>query len=457
MIAFRRHLDEASLAEVADLGRPDHLKAAERLHLDSCDRCRRLVTGHERASRLLSASWRLVPAAERAGSGVMVVRPRVGVGSALRAGDVRSRMSWLRLAVVLGAALLLVVTALLIASSRQPLPTSTRITFEDLDENRRLISVNTDGSGIASIVPGDGWERIAGPAWSPDGSRLAFVRYDETQSQLVIVAAGSPDEPRILDQIRPALSDHPFVWSPDGTLLAGWDERGLAVVDSESGERRLTVPWSFDDERGPVSWSPDGSRILYTRPPSYVSGRLAGDLVVLHVATAREALRYHADHLNSVHVSPNAWSPDGSQFVFYAQRYRAVDQTFVDPRVIVMGREGTDLRELAAGKDPTWSPDGAYIAFEAPYEGANNEETTIWVIRPDGSGLQFVGDGGVRPRWSPDGRQIAYCAHEHGHDVTEGRMGYFVADVAGGVPKLVYQHGCWYGGVPVWQPTPAGG
>ncbi|MEW5990787.1 MAG: hypothetical protein AB1736_05495 [Chloroflexota bacterium] len=449
MIAFRRHLDDASLAEVADLGTHDHLTPAERLHLDSCDRCRKLVTGHQRASRLLSASWRLVPAAELAGAGVTVVRPRVRIGTSLRSADARARTSWLRLAVVVGAALLLVVTALLTGSSRPPLPTSTRITFQ---VDGRLISVNTDGSSVESIVAGDGWNGMEWPAWSPDGSQLAFVRNGWGRpSQLVIVAADSPDQPRVLNE---QWSIGGFEWSPDGMSLAGWDERGLVVIDAESGEGRLTVPMP-GLQGGPLteSWSPDRSRILYTTGLSVVSGRPGGDLVVLDVGTAQEAFRYHADRWREVRVSRGAWSPDGSQFVYYAgpREPNGSELDLVDPRILVMDLDGSQPRELAAGKDPTWSPDGSLIAFEAPYEGATGWRPGIWVIGPDGSGLRFVGGEGVRPRWSPDGRQIAYCGHEE--DDPDSRMGYFVADVAGGVPRPVYRTGCWYSGALDWQPT----
>jgi len=444
MMAFFRHLDEATLAEVAELGRSDQLKAPDRLHLEGCDRCQRLVAGHERASRLLSAPWRLVPAAEMEASGITAVRPRIATGSALQRTYGTDRALWLRAVIVLGAALLLVLAALLVASSRPPLPTSTRLMFPtEQFEYGPFMTVDLDGSNPQPIpVEGGGWTTAA--TWSPDGSRLAYLRSSGESLELVIVAAEALASPWTLEAVRPVL-DEPgpnFQWSPDGTSLAGWDQRGLVVVDAVTGVRRLTVPvWGRQ-----LSWSPDGSRILYARGWSYEEGRSAGNLGVVDVTTGENVRLLHADKQVLVRVSPDAWSPDGSQLVFYGETALPDPEScckYVDPRVFVMRADGTGLRELVAGSDPSWSPEGGWIVFEADFEPFG-----VWVIRPDGSGLRFIGDG-QRPRWSPDGRQIAYCG--------EDGSGYFVADVVGGAPRLVYEISCWYGGTPEWQPTAVGG
>jgi len=442
MMSFLRHLDEATLAEVADLGRSDQLNAPDRLHLEGCDRCQRLVAGHERASRLLSASWRLIPAVELAGSGVTALRPRVRIGSAFRSSDAPARRSWLRIAVVLGAASLLVVAGLIVASSRRPLPASTRFTFSLAMLEAGLISVNTDGSDAESIGLENGC--CLDPTWSPDGSQLAFVRHGSERAQLVIVAAESPAEPRVVGDVVPRLEPD-FEWSPDGKFLAGWDELGLVMVDAETGERLWTRP-SQPGRGEQLSWSPDGSRILLTPQWSYLSSRV-GALVVLDVATAQETFSYHAEHGDLVLVFHGAWSPDGSLFVYQTGRPEPESNLLYDPQILVMGQDGGPSRELAAGRNPTWSPDGAFIAFDREDE----KGLGLSVIRPDGSGLRVIDADGFRPSWSPDGRQLAYCGRGE-------RNGWFVADATGWEPRLVYETSCFYayGARAAWQPTRQG-
>jgi Tol biopolymer transport system component len=73
------------------------------------------------------------------------------------------------------------------------------------------------------------------------------------------------------------------------------------------------------------------------------------------------------------------------------------------------------LTEMTGGAcQPDWSPDGAQIVFVSPCSG--NEETyadsTLWLIRVDGTGLQQLSDGpgDYDPAWSPDGTRIAFTS-----------------------------------------------
>ena len=90
-----------------------------------------------------------------------------------------------------------------------------------------------------------------------------------------------------------------------------------------------------------------------------------------------------------------AWSPDASQIAFSSARSGTLD-------LFVMNADGTGTRRLTSGKQddshPTWSSDGARLAFE--------RDGDIYVIGADGSGLRRISDTTVEerePSWSPDG------------------------------------------------------
>jgi Tol biopolymer transport system component len=97
------------------------------------------------------------------------------------------------------------------------------------------------------------------------------------------------------------------------------------------------------------------------------------------------------------------WSPNGKSIAF-------VDRGDTDGDLYLVAPDGSDLRKLthsiyASGnygaRDPSWSPDGRKVAFGYGYDG-------ISVIAADGSGLQRVTTTGHQPAWSPRGRRIAF-------------------------------------------------
>ena len=102
------------------------------------------------------------------------------------------------------------------------------------------------------------------PAWSPDGRRIAFVRYDE---------AGESEGILVLDlrtrRLRRLTSGSAPDWSPNGSKLvfvaATRTGSVIAVINADgSGERRIISP--REDLNSPA-WSPDGARIAYATLP----------------------------------------------------------------------------------------------------------------------------------------------------------------------------------------------
>jgi Tol biopolymer transport system component len=114
-----------------------------------------------------------------------------------------------------------------------------------------------------------------------------------------------------------------------------------------------------------------------------------------------------------------SWSPDGARIAFRSERSGK-------PEVWIMNADGTGQRRLASGLSPAWSPDGSQIAFAGPSGG-------LGLIRPDGSGMRALAhtEGGEYPSWSPGGSRIAFNSNLSGDHVM------FIANIDGsGVKDL---------------------
>jgi Tol biopolymer transport system component len=114
-----------------------------------------------------------------------------------------------------------------------------------------------------------------------------------------------------------------------------------------------------------------------------------------------------------------AWNPDGTKLVFDSDRAGSRD-------IWVANADGSDLQQLTntPGEElfASWSPDGSEIVFFAYAEGHNE----IWAVSPDGSNLRPLTDNLAderqgqctfachQPSWSPDGARLAFHADQDG-------------------------------------------
>ena len=188
-------------------------------------------------------------------------------------------------------------------------------------------------------------------------------------------------------------------WSPDGTQVAFSSRREgnfdvyVARADG-TGTRRLTSAPA--DESAP-SWSPDGTRIVYQRGnPS--------DLWVMDAdgSGARKLARLDANEHDP------AWSPDGDWIAYQLRRPGTplAEIHLVRPDG-TGGRRLTTVRGQSAS--PAWSPDAALVAFAAKPTGGPDYD--IYTVRVDGTRLRRITDSAAdefEPAFSPDGSEIAF-------------------------------------------------
>jgi len=272
----------------------------------------------------------------------------------------------------------------------------TGIPPQDLSE---IWVMDADGSRQTRLLPAPGAGiDYSWPAWSPDGSRLAYTQWRNAPG-LAYNESGDQQSASI------------WTMAPDGT-----DAR--LVVDSAPGQ--AWVP----------AWSPDGASIAYTSSPSgntaaSVPGAAAepepnqapGSVGPPPLTHGEQIWIVGADGSNPTQLTDDpgnnegaAWSPDGRRLAFASDRTGG-------SHLWVMNADGTGQSQLTDGPGadwlPSWSPDGSRIAFTSDRDG----DFEIWTMAADGSGLaQLTNDpaGDWAPVWSPDGSRITFTSDRGG-------------------------------------------
>lgn len=236
-----------------------------------------------------------------------------------------------------------------------------KIAFSEYDGvNYDIYTVCSDGSQLVKLTndPADD----VNPAWSPDGTQIAFSSARSDHFQIYLMSADGKDVSLLTDDYE---NQFP-VWLRDGKHIAFRtdDGKGLfwwRVLNLENSELTTLTEPSYDFFYQTPAWSPDGQRIAYM---SLVEQQERNDgSTQIHVK--------NADGTNDVALTNDVWanfnpkwSPDGSKIAFLSERGGTYDMF----ALYIMNSDGTDVEQLTETGYPadavySWSPDGKQIVI----------------------------------------------------------------------------------------------
>lgn len=244
------------------------------------------------------------------------------------------------------------------------------------------------------------------PAWSPDGSEIAFASERTGASHLWALRPDGTGLRRITPDEAPGGCPS---WSPDSSQLVYWSDVLRIINRDGTGMRELPVFGITP------AWSPDGTRIAFAGGPAAPYWPyLPGDIYIINVDGSRlTQVTFDDPGQYWLDSHPN-WSPDGSEIVFCSNRGG-------DYAIWAIRPDGTGLRYITPLTPGLWSgeancsPDGQWISFESTTSGDWSTPLELWAVDPNGGNLRRLTlGGGYDGTWSPDSSHIAFTSNRAG-------------------------------------------
>lgn len=273
-------------------------------------------------------------------------------------------------------------------------------------QNSKHISIEKNETGETTIIPLEmAYTWLAGLEWSPNGKFLLLLTIvSRTKHDFwVLPVDGTAPNMILEDENR---LEHPR-WSPDGSAIyfirsqAGNKELWKLNVSAETGEAKNPPELVFGGSNfGYFTISDGGKRLLFARTLDYANMHL------VRIEKPGDDINITVEQLSSgtsAHRYPRI-SPDNKRIVFSRSDTSGSN-------ICTMPIEGGEIQQItfmsADNVCPAWSPDGKKIAF-----GSTAENTlAVWMVDAEGGRPQRISQGDVSESlyvvWSP-GKRILY-------------------------------------------------
>jgi Tol biopolymer transport system component len=274
-----------------------------------------------------------------------------------------------------------------------------RIAFFDLfgRGGSEIYSIAPDGSHRRQLTP-DKRTTSVDPAWSPDGSTIAYAGHWNGCSQCIFAMNADGTGRRVLfdppDLRRFTTVEHP-TWSPDGTEIAfcastpRYGSSRIWVVNADGSLATLKdLSGKSHDQDCEPEWSPDGSVIAFD------------DFNTFTVDTIHPDGSGRTELIRNIHSRNPSWAPDASHLLFEGRRGRRTN-------IYSIASDGTDLRQLTnTPKRWEWqaiySPNGHRIVFNRSQSPELSSPDDLWKMRLDGQGQHPITRTADVDEWAPN-------------------------------------------------------
>jgi Tol biopolymer transport system component len=249
-------------------------------------------------------------------------------------------------------------------------PDGTKIAFSSNPNKTRyseIYIVDTDGSNLRRLTyneVGDtksDYREDRYPAWSPDGTKIAYNSYGDTGWEIFTMNADGSDQTQLTkDDENPRdigpngnltrfRDNYLPAWSPDGKKIA--DEvssqpggSGIYTMNSDGSNPTLVIA-----EGGQPDWSPDGTKLVYR---SNLAGKAVQNIYIAD-ADGSNPVKLTANTDGAVYLQFPVWSPDGTKIAFSSN----LDEKEEAEELYVIDADGRNLRRLTHTPDVDRSPD----------------------------------------------------------------------------------------------------